>query len=126
MAAVDRVRAEVAALPAVSGPVGHAEARSSAASTSRTDVASACGPPGGEDVEKQAQARVRVVNQTLRQLGLSLRFRIEREEGIVRILVVERVSGEVVRTIPAEGFLNATVAATTPGFLKGLILDENA
>jgi len=74
---------------------------------------------------KRKRRRASAINEALKKLDLSVRFRIEREEGIVRILVVERQSGEVIKTIPPERFMQATEALSA-AFMKGLIIGENA
>ena len=54
----------------------------------------------------------------LQGCDVALRFRFERGDDSVRILVVDRNTGEVIRTIPPEYFTAAVG-------LKGLVLDEN-
>jgi hypothetical protein len=70
-----------------------------------------------------SRARADAVRESMSWLGLSVRFSIEQPGGIVRILVVDRTSGQVVRAIPLEYFgrSGGTATGTT-----GAILDDNA
>ncbi len=66
----------------------------------------------------ESQARKPSANAMLQGLDVALRFRVERDSDSVKILVVDRSTGAVVRTIPPDYF------ATAVG-LKGLVLDDS-
>ena len=79
--------------------------------------------PAGAGYAEVAQ-RVASVNGMLRSLDVSLRFRVDQASDAVRILVVDKSTGEVIRSIPPDYFMKAAAAAAASG-TKGLILDEN-
>ena len=75
---------------------------------------------GGAQIAQQVAS----VNAILRNLDVALRFRVEEGSNTVQVQVLDKSTGEVIRSIPPEYFMKAAAAAAASG-TKGLILDES-
>jgi uncharacterized FlaG/YvyC family protein len=82
------------------------------------------GPSGGAVTRGAVEPRVNTINAALKSMNVSLSFKIEENTGTVRIIVVDRETGEVIRTIPPDYFMRATADFNAAAGSKGLILDE--
>ena len=71
--------------------------------------------------EALAEARARLVSEAMARMDVSLRFSVDQSSGMVMLLVVDRGSGKVLRTVSLEYFMKAVA-----GFqdATGLLLDE--
>jgi uncharacterized FlaG/YvyC family protein len=108
---------------------GDADAAASGRWAAAMAVGAARGSPGraeqadaGADGAQIAQ-RIASVNGILRILDVGLRFRVDEGADVVRIQVVDKSTGEAIRSIPPEYFMKA--AAMAASGTKGLILDES-
>jgi len=121
MASVQRTgtEAEIAAamsLAAAAGGVIDAGARAHPARDT--------GSSGGAATRVAVEPRVNTVNAALKSMSVSLSFKIEESTGIVRIIVIDRDTGVVIRTIPPDYFMRVTADFSEAAGAKGLILDE--
>lgn len=76
--------------------------------------------PGREEYKKELLRSTRQLNLTANAFNFGLRFKLDREENEIYVLVIDREKGEVVRRIPPENVIN--LAAQMEYFL-GLLLD---
>lgn len=76
--------------------------------------------PGREEYKKELLRSTRQLNLAANAFNFGLRFKLDREENEIYVLVIDREKGEVVRRIPPENVIN--LAAQMEYFL-GLLLD---
>ncbi len=74
----------------------------------------------------EVSGRVEAVNSFMSALDVDLRFELFRDSGSLVIFVVDGTTGDVIRRIPPEYFLQATLDLTGVARRAGIILDEGA
>jgi uncharacterized FlaG/YvyC family protein len=86
------------------------------------------GAPGAQGTVSPAavQARVEAVNAFMSSVNVDLRFDVSDRAGSMVIFVVDGTTGDVIRRIPPEYFLQATLDLTGAARSAGVILDEGA
>ncbi len=72
------------------------------------------------------QARVEAVNAFMSSVNVDLRFDVSGGAGSTVIFVIDGTTGDVIRRIPPEYFLQATIDLTGAARSAGVILDEGA
>lgn len=82
-----------------------------------------------ESVARAAEAvaaQVELVNETLRNMSVRLRFQVSKENHTVVILILDAETGELIRKIPPDYFVTATQDFAGTAGQAGLFFGESA
>ena len=101
-----------------------AAAGSKAPAARAAKVAAADGAPQGMPGHGEVLGRLETVNSFMAALKVDLRFELLEDSGALIILVLDGTTGDVIRRIPPEYFLQATLDLTGTASRAGIILDE--